>query len=143
MNTCKTMASRRSSSSLIVLVLALFFFLSGSVAPCCAAGLRQPQAFLQRKKHASSPLTNTSDDTNPSWSDILKRPIRVSTLGIWQSQSQSKRIAILIRPFALHLTVLSSLSPLIFNGALCKQMVHHHLLHPSLLPARRWRGRPA
>ena len=117
--------------SRVALLLALI--ISHSSDTSCAAAERprhpQPQqprarAFIQRTstgtKSPSPPLQTytAKPDTESTWSDILKRPIRISSLETWSKQSRAKRIAILIRPFALHLTVLSSLSPLLFNGAL-------------------------
>ena len=57
-------------------------------------------------------------DSSPTWRDLIEAPVQISSKEEWDSKPSSKRVAMAIRASVLHLTLLSSLMPLIFRGAL-------------------------
>ena len=55
---------------------------------------------------------------NPSWKDILEVPISIASKDDFDALPRAKRIAIVSRASVLHLTLLSSLGPLVLRGAI-------------------------
>lgn len=71
-----------------------------------------------RQTTSDAVIEQKESQVNPSWKDILEVPISIASKENFEALPRAKRIAIVSRASVLHLTLLSSLGPLVIRGAI-------------------------